>query len=740
MTGAVGPTGPSLSASSANQPDTLVERDDNGDFAAQSVTIGGNLVLQNIPDAGAGEILGPNGLLVAADDSLNVFLGTAGAVPNDPANVFENTGAGYQALMNVDGREDSAFGAYALMNDTTGSLNAAVGAEALKSVQTGSDNTGIGASSLRANQSGGNNAALGARALANVDADENTAVGANALAQVVSGTQNIAIGANAGLSYTGGESSNILLGSAGVQGESNVVRIGDAATSAFIPAISTSTPFFGSMVVINGSGQLSTSDQPALTWGGAWEEESAYDLWSLVWENGVAYVCQNSSGCTDEPASDPTNWQSLSTAGGGGMVWSGAYGSNGQMSYAQNEVVTASGTAYVCVNIAGCTSSPTTDMVNWSAIEPVTSTGDTANTLVARDANGSIAGNSLTLDGLLSLTAAPGSNAGIITGPYGMIAAVFNNGNSFFGTGSIPSFDVTNNGDNTGLGSGALASNTSYENTALGSGALNSAVTGPANVAVGYQTMGFNTAGSFNVAIGMTALRGNLDGGNNTIVGATAARNMPSGNFNVVIGSGAGSAYVGSESQNILIASAGVAGESNTLRIGDSATAAYLGGVANQTITGGGAVVISSDGQLGITSSSMRFKEDIRDMDDDSRVLMSLRPVSFRYKPEYDASGAQQYGLIAEEVEKVAPALVSYDKEGKPWTVQYNLVNAMLLNEFQRQQRDADAQRAQIATQESVIARQQADIAALHAELSERDHRVEELAARVSRLEARFGR
>ena len=89
---------------------------------------------------------------------------------------------------------------------------------------------------------------------------------------------------------------------------------------------------------------------------------------------------------------------------------------------------------------------------------------------------------------------------------------------------------------------------------------------------------------------------------------------------------------------------------------------------------------MSDDGQLGIIASSQRFKKDIANMDKASEAVLSLRPVTFHYKT--DAKDTPQFGLIAEEVAKVNPALVLPDKEGKPYTVRYEAVNAMLLNEF----------------------------------------------------------
>ena len=139
--------------------------------------------------------------------------------------------------------------------------------------------------------------------------------------------------------------------------------------------------------------------------------------------------------------------------------------------------------------------------------------------------------------------------------------------------------------------------------------------------------------------------------------------------------------------------------ESGTIRIGNSTyqTQTFIAGIASTTIVGN-AVMINGLGQLGIPTSSRRYKEDIRDMGEASSGLLQLRPVTFHYKPEY-AGGprTRQYGLIAEEVAAVYPDLVLYDPQtGRPQTVAYHLVNAMLLNEVQKQHRQMLAQEDRI--------------------------------------------
>ncbi len=291
--------------------------------------------------------------------------------------------------------------------------------------------------------------------------------------------------------------------------------------------------------------------------------------------------------------------------------------------------------------------------------------------------------------------------------------------NTALGAGTLAS--VTTAQQNTATGAGALLSNTDGElNTANGAFALLSNTTGIQNVAVGASALSANTDASFNTAVGANALITNTVGQENTAIGATALFSNTSGLDNVAVGLGAlhnnttGSNNVAlglsagffqtTGSNNIYIGGgqSGVAGESNTIHIADStnpgvaATACYIAGIFGQTSADGVAVFINSDHKLGTATSSKRFKKDIRPMDSASKELFALKPVSFRYKEDIDAAGRTQFGLVAEDVEKVNPDLVVRDKEGKPYSVRYDQVNAMLLNEFLKARRQIDAQQKQI--------------------------------------------
>jgi hypothetical protein len=266
------------------------------------------------------------------------------------------------------------------------------------------------------------------------------------------------------------------------------------------------------------------------------------------------------------------------------------------------------------------------------------------------------------------------------------VSALYSNttGTRNTGNGFSALFSNTTGDDNTADGYNSLLKNTSgTANTAYGATALFSNTTGLANTATGSGALYTNTTGYGNTAVGNEALNNNTIGSQNIAIGILAALNLTTGNFNIDIGS------------------QGVAGDSGTIRLGDPGfqTATYIVGISGATVAGD-PVVVNSNGQLGVAASSARFKEGIKAMDKTSEAILSLKPVTFRYKHELDPDGIPQFGLVAEEVEKVNPDLVARDEEGKPYTVRYEAVNAMLLNEFLKEHRkvqelDANAVRQQ---------------------------------------------
>jgi trimeric autotransporter adhesin len=255
-------------------------------------------------------------------------------------------------------------------------------------------------------------------------------------------------------------------------------------------------------------------------------------------------------------------------------------------------------------------------------------------------------------------------------------------------------FANTTGGGNTATGYRALEANTTgTTNTADGRYALNRNTTGLYNTATGSRALFANTTGGYGIADGVNALSENTTGQQDTAVGVNALARNTTGNSNLALGYQAGYNLT-TGSGNVDIANPGVAAESNTIRIGNQGTqtATFIAGVFGSPLTGD-PVMVSSTGKLGIVVSSARYKRDVHDMDAASSNLMRLRPVTFRYKS--DPGNIKQYGLIAEEVARVYPELVSYGADGKVQTVNYLTLTSMLLNELQKQAREMVAIRVE---------------------------------------------
>jgi hypothetical protein len=242
---------------------------------------------------------------------------------------------------------------------------------------------------------------------------------------------------------------------------------------------------------------------------------------------------------------------------------------------------------------------------------------------------------------------------------------------------------------NTATGTGALLSNTANENTANGAGALLNNTTGLQNTASGAFALFRNTQNSFNTADGYKTLFSNTTGGENTAVGRAALLNNTSGSNNIGLGASAGFNLTTGDN-NIDIGTAGEAGESNTIRIGASQDRTFIAGIRGVEPPVGVLlpVLIDLNGQLGTTVSSRRFKHEIKPMNNDSEAILALKPVTFYYKS--NTTITPQFGLIAEEVAEVNPDLVVRDKNGEVYTVRYEAVNAMLLNEFLKEHRKVE--------------------------------------------------
>jgi hypothetical protein len=297
---------------------------------------------------------------------------------------------------------------------------------------------------------------------------------------------------------------------------------------------------------------------------------------------------------------------------------------------------------------------------------------------------------------------------------------------------------------NTGVGAGTLLANIGPENTATGAGALLSNTTGADNTADGVFALSSNTDGHDNAAIGDYALFSNTSGSNNTAMGRVSLYSNTIGDNNTAVGSFAGhDLTTGDNNIDIGYNVVGVAGESNTIRIGNMDIAdTFVRGISGTTIASGDPVLVAANGHLGTLTSSKRFKEEVKPMDKASEALFSLKPVTFRYKKEIDPVGTSQFGLIAEDVEEVNPDLVTRDENGKVNSVRYDKVNVMLLNEFLKEHCKVEEQEATIAQQqedfqattarlEAIVAQQQQDIKSLTASLKEQAAQIQKVSAQI---------
>ena len=254
-------------------------------------------------------------------------------------------------------------------------------------------------------------------------------------------------------------------------------------------------------------------------------------------------------------------------------------------------------------------------------------------------------------------------------------------------------------------------------NTATGDYALFNLTRGTRNTAIGFQALNTNTTGSENTAIGFFALQDNTTGRNNIALG-NAAGIFTLGDNNIHIGN------LGAQ-------------ESDTIRIGtvaghgirDFQSNTYIAGISGVTIAGGVPVVIDANGHLGSTTSSERFKDEIKPMDKASEAILALKPVTFHYKKGLDPDGIPQFGLVAEQVQKVNPDLVARDAEGKVYTVRYDAVNAMLLNEFLKEHRTVQELKSNAAKQEATISELKKDMGVLTAQLKQQASQIQKVSA-----------
>jgi hypothetical protein len=333
-----------------------------------------------------------------------------------------------------------------------------------------------------------------------------------------------------------------------------------------------------------------------------------------------------------------------------------------------------------------------------------------------------------TANGWLSLRS---NTTGQLNTAIGAGALLANTADNNTATGAGALLSNTTGAQNTAHGAFALFSNTTGEqNTANGLSTLFSNTTGSQNSAFGHGALANNTSGGGNTGIGLIALSSNTTGTVNTAIGTNALGNNDGGNANTAIGQFAlGNNINGSN--NIALGSTsgtGVTSANHTICIGADGNnvdnSCYIGNIFGSTSSNGVAVLVNSDGRLGTMTSSARFKDEIKPMDKASEALFALKPVAFRYKRDIDPAGTPQLGLVAEDVEKVNPDLIVRDKEGKAYSVRYDQVNAMLLNEFLKEHK-------KVQNLEVTVAQQQKGMEVLTAQLKEQAAQIQKVSAQL---------
>jgi endosialidase-like protein len=295
--------------------------------------------------------------------------------------------------------------------------------------------------------------------------------------------------------------------------------------------------------------------------------------------------------------------------------------------------------------------------------------------------------------------------------------------------GALALFTNVIGSENTATGYAALLFNRGSGNTANGVAALYNNATGDNNTANGQRALFDNLNGSRNTANGDGALSNNTTGNSNTAEGFQALGANTTGSYNIALGRDAGR-DVTTADDVICIGTVGA----------DVSHSCYVGNIFDQPSPSGLAVFVNRDGKLGTIMSSRRFKEDIQPMDKASEAILALQPVTFRYKKDFDPTGTAQFGLVAEEVAKVNPDLVVRDKEGKPYSVRYDQVNAMLLNEFLKQRKKVEDQQETIAQLKSDATKEAADSIELKSTVAQQQKALEILTARLQEQAAQIQR
>lgn len=559
----------------------------------------------------------------------------------------------------------------------------------------------------------------------------NVALGYLAARHLIDGNGNIAVGNGTGLSWVGAESNNIAIGSNGVTGDNGTIRLGTSGThtSTYIAGIRGISVSGAQMVVIDANGKLGSQTIPAVNPSSSYFVAGSQDNTA----SGVSALQANTTGTNN-------------TANGKGSLQSNASGANNTALGALSGGNQTTGSGNLALGYqAGA---------NWT----------TGSNNIALAAKG-IAGESATIRigtqgthsrafmaGIRGVSVSGGQSVVVdANGQLGVVTAIPGTLNTATGTGALQS--NTTGSFNTGTGTAALAFNTTgSNNTASGYNALQSNTAGSANTANGVDALKANTTGGSNTASGVSALRSNTTGASNVAFGYEAAKAQTTANANTALGYQAGLKWTtGTENiaigagagknqttgnNNIAIGANGSTEDTGTIRIGkkNKNTSTFIAGIRGVNVTGGQAVVVTSSGQLGVVSSSARYKQDIQPMGDASNPLMQLRPVTFHYKQaEQDGRRPLQYGLVAEEVAEVMPELAIYNEDGSPESVAYQVLPSLLLNEYQKQNKELKQTQAKLAAVESDY---KAKLEATESKLVANETKLETMEAEMASMKA----
>lgn len=734
QTGPAGPQGPQGIPGNLNPGSPLYVQNGTTTQAAASFNIDGNGTV-------GGTLVGAtvnstNGYQVGGTTMFNGNATSGNIAIGDGAGNTSLTGT-YNQIIGHNAGNSLTTGAYNVLigggtglATTTGSNNVAIGVLAARYQTTAGYNTFVGPYTGFSTTTGSNNTFLGNNAgTYNSTGNSNTFVGDSVGFYNTTGSGNLYLGAGTGGANTTG-SNNVYLSNAGAV-ESNAIRIGNNQTTTYIAGIYGASVPAGQPVVIDSTGHLGSSASLATVnstagyqIGGVTEFNADHNLDVMIGPSaGNASITGGSSEFIGDFAGS-------SVTSGNADVFLG--------SYAGKATTTGNGDVYVGFHAgaAATTGAYNTFLGGQSGISDTTGSGNSFIGFNSGSSN-STGSNDVYIN---NAGANNESNAIRIGDPANQNSAYFAGIYGSSVAGGAPVFIDSTGHLGTEIGGKAIFNaNPSIENVAIGDGAGNAAATGGSNQMIGDQSgsnmttgnadvfmgslagratttgngdvfLGFETGdnnltGAYNTFVGGEAGFNNQTGSNNLLLGFRAGANLNSGSGNTILGTNAGIINTSGDN-NIYINHPGTASESGTIRIGQSEqqSSTYIAGIYGVTSSSGVPVYVNSQGQLGTQTSSRRYKEQIRDMGDATEALMKLRPVSFYYKHEYDnGPRTLQYGLIAEEVAKVFPELVAYNADGSPYTVRYQFLSSMLLNEVQKQYRRSQQQADMIQTQQQEI-------------------------------------